>query len=110
MNGGAGFQCLRFKKTGVAVTVILDKSQRTERYSSADFLAHAGVLTYIDAQHAIARNKVMLIDSATIVTGSFNFTRAAQEKNAEKVLILNGDQELMVGPQPFGRLGHTRRP
>lgn len=32
-----------------AVTIILDKSQRTETYSSTDFLAHAGIPTYIDA-------------------------------------------------------------
>ena len=29
--------------------IILDKSQRTEQYSSTDFLAHAGIPTYIDA-------------------------------------------------------------
>jgi phosphatidylserine/phosphatidylglycerophosphate/cardiolipin synthase-like enzyme len=65
--------------TNVAVTVILDKSQRAKQYSSADFLAHADIPTYIDPQHAIADNKVMLIDGATLVTGSFNFTRAARE-------------------------------
>ena len=59
------------------MTIILDKSQRTEKYSSADFLAHAGMPTYIDAQHAIAHNKVLLIEGTTLVTGSFNFTRAA---------------------------------
>ncbi len=32
-----------------------------------------------DALHAIAHNKVLLIDATTLVTGSFNFTRAAQE-------------------------------
>ena len=47
-------------KRGVAVTVILDKSQRTEEYSSADFLTHAGIPTYIDAQYAIAHNTIML--------------------------------------------------
>ena len=46
--------------TNVAVTVILDKSQRTKQYPTAAFLAHAGILTYIDAQHAIAHNTIML--------------------------------------------------
>src|SRR5436309_5138465 len=36
-------------KRGVKVTVLLDKSQRTEKYSVADFLQHAGVPTFIDA-------------------------------------------------------------
>jgi phosphatidylserine/phosphatidylglycerophosphate/cardiolipin synthase-like enzyme len=78
---------------GLQVQVILDKSQRTEKYSSADFLANQGVPTMIDADHAIAHNKVIIIDGATVITGSFNFTKAAQEKNAENVLIIR-DQAL----------------
>jgi phosphatidylserine/phosphatidylglycerophosphate/cardiolipin synthase-like enzyme len=73
---------------GVQVQVILDKSQRMEKYSSADFLANQGVPTMIDAQHAISQNKVMIIDGETVITGSFNFTKAAQEKNAENLLII----------------------
>ena len=41
-------------RRGVTVQVILDRSQRTEKYLSADFVAHAGIPTYIDAAHAIA--------------------------------------------------------
>ena len=77
------------KKRGVKVVAILDKSQRTERYTEADFLLHAGVPTYIDAKHAIAHNKIMVIDSHTILTGSFNFTKAAEENNAENLLVID---------------------
>jgi phosphatidylserine/phosphatidylglycerophosphate/cardiolipin synthase-like enzyme len=62
--------------------------QRTEKYSSADFLANQGVPTMIDANHAIAHNKIMIIDGETVLTGSFNFTKAAQDNNAENLLIL----------------------
>ncbi len=54
---------------GVNVTVILDKSQRTEKYSEADLLLHEGITTYIDGKHAIAHNKIMVIDDATVLTG-----------------------------------------
>jgi phosphatidylserine/phosphatidylglycerophosphate/cardiolipin synthase-like enzyme len=76
------------QKRGLKVQVILDKSQRKERYTEADFLLHAGVPTYIDAKHAIAHNKIMVIDSHTILTGSFNFTKAAEENNAENLLVI----------------------
>jgi phosphatidylserine/phosphatidylglycerophosphate/cardiolipin synthase-like enzyme len=46
------------------------------------------VPTKIDANHAISHNKVMIIDGETVLTGSFNFTKAAQEKNAENLLII----------------------
>jgi phosphatidylserine/phosphatidylglycerophosphate/cardiolipin synthase-like enzyme len=68
--------------------MLLPNSQRTEKYSSADFLANQGVPVVIDVNHAIAHNKVIVIDGETVVTGSFNFTKAAQEKNAENLLII----------------------
>ena len=79
-------------RRGVKVEAILDKSQRTEHYSEADFLARAGIPVYIDAAHAIAHNKVMVIYDEAVITGSFNFTRAAEEHNAENLLVLrDGD-------------------
>lgn len=67
------------KKRGVKVEVVLDKSQRREKFSSADFVAHAGIATFIDSAHAIAHNKVIIVDRQTLITGSFNFTWAAEE-------------------------------
>jgi phosphatidylserine/phosphatidylglycerophosphate/cardiolipin synthase-like enzyme len=36
-----------------------------------------------------------VIDSATILTGSFNFTKAAEEKNAENLLVIQDAPELV---------------
>ena len=77
------------EKRGVKIQVILDKSQRREKYTEADFLLHAGVPTWIDAKHAIAHNKIMVIDSHTVLTGSFNFTKAAEVNNAENLLVID---------------------
>jgi phosphatidylserine/phosphatidylglycerophosphate/cardiolipin synthase-like enzyme len=79
---------LNAHKRSVKVEVILDKSQRREKYTSATFLSNSGIPTYIDDKHAIAHNKVMIIDTETVITGSFNFTKAAEEKNAENLLII----------------------
>ena len=73
----------------VLVKVVLDKSQRTEKYSAADFLAHEHVMVFIDPKHAIAHNKIMIIDRQTVITGSFNFTKEAEEHNAENLLIIH---------------------
>ena len=79
---------LEAHQRGVNVEVILDKSNLTEKYSSADFLAHGGIHTLIDAAHAIAHNKIIIIDGAVVITGSFNFATAAEEHNAENLLII----------------------
>ena len=80
---------LNAHKRGVKVEVILDKSQRTQKYSSATFLYNQGIPVKIDAQHVIAHNKVMIIDGETVITGSFNFTKAAEENNAENLLVIH---------------------
>jgi phosphatidylserine/phosphatidylglycerophosphate/cardiolipin synthase-like enzyme len=41
----------------------------------------------------------MLIDEATIITGSFNFTKAAEESNAENLLIVEGKPKLVAAYQ-----------
>ena len=79
-------------RRGVKIEVILDKSQRTQSYSSATFLYNSGIPVKIDAQHSIAHNKVMIIDGETVITGSFNFTKAAEEKNAENLLIIHDER------------------
>lgn len=83
------------RKRGVNIVVVLDKSQRREKYTSADFVAHARIPTYIDDRHAIAHNKIMVIDRSVLITGSFNFTKAAEEKNAENLLVIKGNKPLV---------------
>jgi phosphatidylserine/phosphatidylglycerophosphate/cardiolipin synthase-like enzyme len=79
-------------KKGVKVETILDKSQKKEKYTSATFLTNAGIPTFIDSKHAIAHNKIIIIDKEIVITGSFNFTKAAEEKNAENLLILKSKE------------------
>jgi phosphatidylserine/phosphatidylglycerophosphate/cardiolipin synthase-like enzyme len=83
------------KRRGVDVEVVLDKSNETAQYSSATFMANAGIPTYIDAEHAIAHNKIMVIDGATVITGSFNFTKSAESRNAENLLIIKNAPHLV---------------
>jgi phosphatidylserine/phosphatidylglycerophosphate/cardiolipin synthase-like enzyme len=82
-------------KKGVHIEVVLDRSQKSEKYSSADFVSHAVIPVFIDSKHAIAHNKIMIIDRNTLITGSFNFTKAAEEKNAENLLNLKGNKPLV---------------
>ena len=73
---------------GVDVRVILDRRETGAKYTSADFMAHARIVTLLDGAHAIAHNKVMIIDGEAVITGSFNFTTAAEQRNAENLLVI----------------------
>ena len=77
---------------GVDVQVILDKSQPNQHYTAATFLTNAKIPVFIDSRHAIAHNKIIVIDASTVITGSFNFTKAAETKNAENLLIIESKE------------------
>jgi phosphatidylserine/phosphatidylglycerophosphate/cardiolipin synthase-like enzyme len=79
---------VRAHQRGVVVRVLLDqKSQSSNRYVM-DVLTDAQIELRQDGKHAIAHNKVMVIDQAIVITGSFNFTNSAATRNAENFLVL----------------------
>jgi phosphatidylserine/phosphatidylglycerophosphate/cardiolipin synthase-like enzyme len=71
------------------VRVILDRRAARRGYPD---LERAGVLVLIDSEHAVAHSSVMIIDRHTVITGSFNFTRAAQERNAEDLVVIRSPE------------------
>ena len=77
------------------VRVLLDKSNETATYTAATFMLNAGIPTFIDDQHVIAHNKIMIIDQATVLEGAFNFTKAAEEKNAENLNVIKDSPGLV---------------
>ena len=83
------------KLRGVHVDVVLDHSNETEPHTELPFLVEQGLVPVIDAHHAIAHNKVMILDGRTLITGSFNFTHQAENENAENLLVIKGHPELV---------------
>jgi len=79
---------VRAQQRGVAVRVLLDMKTGKSNRGVADVLTAGLVAVREDGNHAIAHNKVMVIDAAVVITGSFNFTNSAETRNAENTLIL----------------------
>lgn len=84
---------VRAHQRGVAVQVIADREQaRALPQNVLADLAAGGVDVWLDGRFQAAHNKVIVIDAdaphATTITGSYNFTIAAQRSNAENVIVL----------------------
>lgn len=77
------------KQRGVMVTVILDRRASETHSSMRHYLVNSGVPVLLDGMHPIAHNKVMLIDGHYLVTGSYNFTDAAEQHNAENCIVMD---------------------
>ena len=88
------FALIEAKKRGVHVDILLDHSNETERHSDLHIFLEHGLDPRVDAEHAIAHNKVILIDQKTLITGSYNFTNQAEHENAENLLIIKGHPDL----------------
>lgn len=85
---------LNAQKRNVKIKLIFDKSQASQKYSASTFFINQGFLLRFDISHAIYHHKYMIIDGITVITGSFNFTKAAEHKNAENVLIIRNHPKL----------------
>ena len=87
-HNGIAQALVRANTRGVAVKVLLDaKTDSTNRYVT-DLLQAQQIPLRLDASHAIAHNKVIVVDGELVITGSFNFTNSAQTRNAENLLVL----------------------
>ena len=74
---------------GVVVRVLVDRSQLISKYAQVRHVAEQGIFVAVDKTPGIAHNKVMIIDDHYVLTGSFNWTKAAETINAENLLLIN---------------------
>ena len=81
---------------GVSVKVLFDRSQLKAPYSQIHNLTKAGIKTKVDYVQGIAHNKVIIIDNSRLITGSYNFSAAANTKNAENMLLINDPNLAMI--------------
>jgi phosphatidylserine/phosphatidylglycerophosphate/cardiolipin synthase-like enzyme len=87
-HNGIAQALVRAHDRGVAVKVLLDaKTDSTNRFVK-EVLQSQQIPLRLDASHAIAHNKVIVVDGEMVITGSFNFTNSAQTRNAENLLVL----------------------
>jgi phosphatidylserine/phosphatidylglycerophosphate/cardiolipin synthase-like enzyme len=76
--------------TGVAVRGVFDESQ-VESNQGGEYEAFRkdGFAVRLDGSPGLMHHKVILIDGQVVITGSYNFSRNAEQSNDENVLILH---------------------
>lgn len=104
---------------GVTVRILVDRSQLKAKKSQLSFLLQRGIPVYIDPAVGIAHNKVMIFDNESLLTGSFNFSQAAETKNAENLLVIHDPalarlykqnwEERAKRARPLGKVFFTQR-
>ena len=79
-------------RRGVDVKVIADRKSNSGKYSAVTFLANQGVPVRLNGNYQIFHHKFMVFDGLHVETGSFNYSAAAVNKNAENVIMIFGNK------------------
>ena len=89
---------------GVKVRVYLDKDQREAKYSKSRYLAKHGISIRYSDNPYVMHHKFCVIDSEVVITGSYNWTASAGERNNENLLVIRDPPIASRYEQEFNRL------
>lgn len=94
---------------GVQVRGVFDADQSDAAGNDYAALRRAGLDVRLDGSPGLMHEKVLVIDSETVITGSYNFTRSADETNDENLLILRSSELAKQFEAEFQRIYEAAR-
>ena len=92
------------QKRGVKVRVYLDKSQIESSYSVSRLLVQRGIKVRISSNNYIMHNKFAIIDNRLILTGSYNWTFSANNRNDENLMVIDDPEIIEIFQNQFVNL------
>jgi cardiolipin hydrolase len=87
-HDGLANALIRAHKRGVQVRVLTDKVQASTKHADDDRMRMAGIEVRLDNQPGLMHHKFATGDSSAVITGSFNWSANADERNAENFVIV----------------------
>ena len=92
-------------EAGVSVAGVMEEQQvKSNVGTEYDLFKQAGLDVYVDGNPGQMHHKVMIIDHKIVVTGSYNFTRSAEERNDENLIVIYNEQIAGFFMQEFQRV------
>jgi len=83
------------QERGVKVRVYLDRSQIGSTYSISRLLVQEGLKVRISTNNYIMHHKFAIIDNRLLLTGSYNWTASANNRNDENLMVID-DLEIIA--------------
>lgn len=95
---------VKARERGVKVRLYLDKDQVGYKYSQSRFLVQKGIKTRISTNNYIMHNKFAIIDNCLLLTGSYNWTFSANNRNDENLMVINDPEIIEIFQNQFANL------
>jgi phospholipase D len=88
-------------KPNLDIRIVWDASSSKETGSEYQKLLNAGLQIHIDHRSGLLHDKVAIIDDHIVLTGSFNWSNAANNTNRENLIIINSQTWAAAYEQNF---------
>jgi phosphatidylserine/phosphatidylglycerophosphate/cardiolipin synthase-like enzyme len=95
--------------TGVVVQGVIEDRNAERDYSEYKRLRAEVHDVLPDGNPYIMHHKVIIIDDATVILGSYNFTASAEEDNDENLLVIHDPEVAALFVAEFGRVYEQAR-
>jgi phosphatidylserine/phosphatidylglycerophosphate/cardiolipin synthase-like enzyme len=96
-------------RAGVAVQGVIESRNAGRDYSQYNRLRATAHDVLPDGNPYIMHHKVIIIDDATVILGSYNFTASAEDANDENTLIIHDPEVAALFVAEFGRVYEQAR-
>lgn len=100
---------LEAQKNNVRVRIVLDQGQEIESASKSGYLVKHGFQVRYHLGFGLMHNKFAIIDNRSMITGSFNWTLTAEERNEENLLVITDQGTIEKYRERFEYLWDTSR-
>lgn len=105
-NDDIGEAIVKAHQRGVEIKVVFEKSQ-VSQYSEYIKLRTAGILVKNDTNSGLMHHKVAIVDGYIVLTGSFNWSASAEERNNENLIVIKSDYLATVFEKEFKNIWNT---
>ena len=95
---------VKARERGVKVRLYMDKDQVEYKYSQSRFLVQKGIKTRISTNNYIMHNKFAIIDNRLLLTGSYNWTFSANNRNDENLMVIDDPETIEIFQNQFVNL------
>jgi phosphatidylserine/phosphatidylglycerophosphate/cardiolipin synthase-like enzyme len=98
------------KERGIEVRVVIERDRAYEQGSEYPRLKSAGVDVRLDGNPNLMHHKFMVIDGYIVVTGSYNWSTAAEIRNDENIVVIFDRDVAQRFVQEFERVWQMASP
>ncbi|MGB7876800.1 MAG: phospholipase D-like domain-containing protein [Anaerolineales bacterium] len=98
-------------ENGLEIAGVMEEEQvKSNIGTEYDFFKQAGLNVFVDGNEGQMHHKTMIVDGRILITGSYNFSRSAETRNDENIVVIYNPEIASFYLKEFGRVYALAQP